>query len=177
MGKRVTAFTAMGALAAAWFARRARRRHRGTSERSEMSEAKQIARRVLDELFNEGRLESADELFAPGAVSHDPAQPEPTIGPEGVKQSVTGYRTAFPDVRCEIEDQVAEGGTVATRWTARGTHQGELMGIAPTGRQATVTGITIDRIEDGKIVESWTNWDTLGLLQQLGVVPAAAAPV
>ena len=77
-------------------------------------------------------------------------------------------------MRLTIEQQLAEGEYVTTRWSARGTHQGDLMGMAPTGKQATVTGITIDRIVDGRFVESWTNWDTLGLMQQLGVIPALA---
>ncbi len=133
--------------------------------------SKQIARRVIEEAFVGGRLDAVDELIAADAVSHDPAIPESVRGPEGVKQVIAGYRAAFPDLRIEIQDQIADGGSVATRWTARGTHQGDFMGLAPTGREATVTGITIDRIADGKIVESWSNWDTLGLLQQLGAIP------
>jgi steroid delta-isomerase-like uncharacterized protein len=140
-----------------------------------MSEAnKAIARRVIEELFSEGRLELADELIAADAVGHDPALPEPTRGPEGIKQAAAGYRGGFPDLRLGIEEQCAEGDLVCTRWTATGTNSGEFWGMAPTGKQATVTGITIDRIAGGKIVESWTNWDALGLLQQLGAVPAAA---
>jgi steroid delta-isomerase-like uncharacterized protein len=136
-------------------------------------ENKTIARRVIEELFNEGRLETADELIAAEAIGHDVALPEPIRGPEGVKQSAAGYRAAFPDLSLRIEDQCAEGELVCTRWTAVGTNTGEFWGLAPTGKQATVAGITIDRIAGGKIVESWTNWDALGLMQQLGVVPTA----
>jgi predicted ester cyclase len=96
------------------------------------------------------------------------------MGPEGVKQGARGYREAFPDLSMKVEEIVAENDLVAVRWTARGTHKNELFGIAPTGKEATVTGITIDRWAGGKIAESWTNWDTLGLLQQLGAVPAPA---
>jgi steroid delta-isomerase-like uncharacterized protein len=135
---------------------------------------KAISRRVVDELFNEGRLEAADEVVTGDFVGHDPASPEPIVGPEGLKRNADGYRTAFPDVRLTIDDQIAEGDRVVTRWTARGTHQAELFGIPATGRQSTVTGMTIDRIVDGRIAESWTNWDTLGLLQQLGALPALA---
>jgi steroid delta-isomerase-like uncharacterized protein len=139
-----------------------------------MSDAnKQIARRVIEELFSKGKLEVADELLAPEAVGHDPALPEPTRGPEGLKAAAAGYRGGFPDLTIRIETQIAEGDSVCTRWTAVGTNSGEFWGVPPTGKQATVTGITIDRIVDGRIVESWTNWDTLGLMQQLGVVPAA----
>jgi predicted ester cyclase len=79
--------------------------------------------------------------------------------------------TAFPDLHFTIEDQIAEGDKVVNRVTARGTHLGDFRGIPPTGKQVTVAGITIDRIAGGKLVESWTSWDFLGILQQLGVVP------
>jgi steroid delta-isomerase-like uncharacterized protein len=131
------------------------------------------SRRIIEEIFGAGNYELARELIAADAVGHDPAQPQPTTGPEGVIEGARGYRDAFPDLRLTVEQTIAEGDYVATRWTARGTHNGELFGIAPTGKEGTVTGMTIDRWKDGKVIESWTNWDTLGLLQQLGVVPAA----
>ena len=138
------------------------------------AENKGIARRFLEEAFNSGDLDVVDELVAPEFVNHDAALPEPATGVEATKASIKGYRDAFPDLRLTIEQQLAEGEFVTTRWSARGTHQGDLLGMAATGKQATVTGITIDRIVDGRFVESWTNWDTLGLMQQLGVVPALA---
>ena len=138
------------------------------------AENKAIARRLVEEAFNEGKLEVVDELAAPGIVSHDSALPEPLVGIDATKASISAYRGAFPDLRLTVEEQIAEGDLVVTRWTARGTHQGELMGMAPTGKEATVTGITIDRLENGRIAESRTNWDSLGLMQQLGAVPALA---
>jgi predicted ester cyclase len=81
------------------------------------------------------------------------------------------YRTAFPDLRISIDEQIVEGETVVTRWTATGTNEGELMGMAATGKQATTAGINIDRVAGGKLVEGWGLFDQLGLLQQLGVVP------
>ena len=135
---------------------------------------KQISRRILEELFSEGRMETADELIAPGATGHDPSLPAPTRGPDGVKQAAEGYRAGFPDLRIRIEDQSAEGDLVTTRWSAIGTNTGEFWGMPPSGKQVTVTGITIDRIIVGRVVESWTNWDALGMMQQLGVVPIAA---
>jgi steroid delta-isomerase-like uncharacterized protein len=135
---------------------------------------KRVSRQVLEEVFDRGRLDVADELFAPNFVGHDPALPAPTTGVEAFKELVTGYRTAFPDLHVTVDEQVAEGTRVVTRWTAVGTHKGDLWGMTPTGKQATVTGITIDHVENGRIVESWTNWDTLGMMQQLGVVPAMA---
>ena len=133
---------------------------------------KEIVRRLAVEPW-EGKLGVIDELVAPDYVGHDPAQPE-MHGPEGIKQFITGYLAGFPDGRITIDGQLAEGDMVATRWTGRGTHQGELMGIPPTGKQVTVSGITISRVKNGKVVEEWSNWDTLGMLQQLGVVPAMA---
>jgi steroid delta-isomerase-like uncharacterized protein len=133
---------------------------------------KALSRRLLEEAFNAGNIDVLDELVTTDVVNHDAALPEAMIGPEAAKASIRGYRTAFPDLRITIEEQIADDQGVATRWSAKGTHEGELMGMAPTGKQATVTGITIDRIVDGRIAESWTNWDTLGMLQQLGVVPA-----
>ena len=133
-------------------------------------ENKAIVRRNFEETWNKGNMAVADEIFTANYVGHDPAGPE-LRGPEGMKQQVGTYRTAFPNVQFSVEDQIAAGDMVATRWTARGTHQGDLMGIAPTGKQVTVTGITIERLANGKVEESWTNWDTMGMMQQLGVVP------
>lgn len=135
---------------------------------------KALTRRLVEEAFNEGRLDVTEELVASDFVGHDPSQPEEVRGPAGVKEVIAGYRAAFPDIQVTIEDQIAEGDLVVTRWRATGTHQGELMGMPATGKQATVTGITIDLIADGRIVESWDNWDTLGLMQQLGAIPALA---
>lgn len=133
------------------------------------------ARRFFGEVWGEGKLDLVDELFAPGYVGH-PSGPEETVrGPGGVKEFIGRLREGVPDLTMTLEDEVADGDKVVTRWTARGTHDGELMGIDPTGRTATVTGITILRFDDGgQIVEGWTNWDMLGMLQQLGVAPQPA---
>ncbi len=135
-------------------------------------ENKAAARRFFTDAFSEGKLEVLDEVVAADATAHDPANPQYTGGAESSKGLVSMYRSAFPDLRFEIEDQIAEGDMVATRWTSSGTHDGDLPDIPATGRRSTVSGITIDRFEGGKAVESWTNWDTLGMLQQLGVIPA-----
>jgi steroid delta-isomerase-like uncharacterized protein len=131
-----------------------------------------IARRFFDEVFSEGKLDLVDELFATDYVGHPSGAEEETQGPEGVKEYVAGLRGAVSDLTLTVQDQVAEGDKVVTRWTAHGTHDGELMGIAPTGRAAAVTGITIQRLQNDRVVEAWTNWDLIGLLQQLGVAPA-----
>ena len=113
-----------------------------------------------------------DELADPKIVVDDSSSETGGVDAQGVKGSIAWSHSAFPDLRVTIEDQVAEGGKVATRWTVRGTHQGEMMGAAPTGNQVTFTGTQTDYIWGGKMVESWSNWDTLGMLQQIGAVPA-----
>jgi len=133
---------------------------------------KAMDRRVYEEVWNGGNLAVIDELVAANYVDHDQEPTSALEGLEGLKQSVTMYRTAFPDVHFTIDDQIAEGDLLVTRWTARGTHQGPLMGIPPTGKQAMVTGISITRVASGKVVEGWTNFDALGLLQQLGAGPS-----
>ena len=135
-------------------------------------ENKALMRRLFDEVWNEGNLDLADELVAPDYVDHDPTMPEEVRGPEGFKQFVSSYRTAFSDGRVVVEDQVAEGDMVATRWRAMGTHDGDFFGIAaPTGRRVEFTGIEISRISGGKLAETWDSYDALGMMTQLGLVP------
>jgi len=136
------------------------------------AENKDIVRRLGEEPW-QGNLDVIDELADPRYVGHDPALPD-TEGPEGIKQFIKDFKSAYPDGNVTIDQQLAEGDLVSSRWTGRGTHKGELMGVAPTGKQVTVTGITISRLRGGKVVEEWTNWDTLGMLQQIGAVPAGA---
>jgi steroid delta-isomerase-like uncharacterized protein len=142
---------------------------------SEEANAK-AARRVLDEAFNQGRLEVLDEVCSPELIGHDPAEPEDLRGIQPQKERVRAYRTAMSDLECVVEDIFASGDKVCTRWTARGTNDGELMGMAPTGKRAEVTGISIDRFDDeGKIVETWDQWDNAGFMVQLGLAPEPAA--
>lgn len=135
-------------------------------------ENKALIQRFVEEAFNKGNLDVADEVYASTFISHDPTAPEGQGSPEGVKQFVSTYLSAFPDGHTTVEDSIAEGDKVAYRWTFRGTHQGELMGISPTGKQVEITGITINRLSGGKIEEQWNLFDQLGMLQQLGVAPA-----
>jgi steroid delta-isomerase-like uncharacterized protein len=129
------------------------------------------SRRAIEEGFNQGNLASVDEMFAESFRNHDPADGGEYVGRDGAKRQIQMYRAAFPDLHLTIEDSFESGEEVALRWTARGTHRGDLMGLAPTGVRTATSGITIDRYEDGKVVESWTNWDTLGLMRQLGAAP------
>jgi steroid delta-isomerase-like uncharacterized protein len=130
-----------------------------------------VRRYFFEEIWVKGNLDLIDELLTTDFVRHGPTATEGEVrGQEGFESLVSMYRNALPDLRVPIEDQIAEGDRVVTRWTARGTHQGELMGNAPTGNQATVTGILVDRISGGKIEEEWADYDTLHLMQQIGGV-------
>ena len=131
---------------------------------------KALARRVLEEMFNKGNLDVADELLAPDYVDHDPAMPEDVHGPEGFKQYVGAYRSAFSDLHVQIEDQIAEGDKVVTRWTGTGTHDGEFAGIAPTGNRLTLPGMEIVRISGGKLVKGWEGYDSMNMMRQLGAI-------
>jgi steroid delta-isomerase-like uncharacterized protein len=142
------------------------------------NENKATVRRVPDEVFNQGNLSVVDELLAPDYVLHDPGISGGQLrGPEAFKEQwVSMLRTAFPDLRIVIEDQVAEGDKVASRYTASGTHQGELRGFPPTNNQVEVTGTITSRFAEGKIVEEWNNFDSMGMMQQLGIVPPLVPP-
>ncbi len=132
---------------------------------------KAIVRRLFEELWNKGNLSVADQLFSLNYAHHDPSTPDFGRGPESERKRATLYRTAFPDLQLTIEDIIAEGETVMARWSCRGTHKGDLSGIAPTGKQFTISGVTIARLTNGKLAEGYVNWDALGLMQQLGVAP------
>ena len=132
---------------------------------------KALVAEFIDALFTSGELEAVDRYLAPGFVNHDPF---PGFAPdrEGMRQTAQAFRQAFPDWHAGQEAHIAEGDLVAERFTARGTHQGELLGAAPTGREVVLAGINIFRGEDGKVAERWGRTDDLGFLQQLGIVPA-----
>lgn len=139
-----------------------------------MSDAnRELGRRILRELWSQGRLEVADELYAPEYVDHVSRGPEDeeVRGPDGIKGAVTLFRSAFPDLEYTVEEVMAERDLVMTRFTARGTHRGPFLGAAPTGREIGYTGTDINRVVDGRVVESWVHYDALSLLQQLGLVP------
>ncbi|MDP9439212.1 MAG: ester cyclase [Actinomycetota bacterium] len=135
-------------------------------------ENKALVRRIFEEGWNAGNLGVFDEAIAPDYVLHDPSVPEDVVGIDGIKGFASAFLHAFPDLHFSIEDQVAEGDRVVTRWTSSATHQGELMGIAPTGNRTGVSGVTVGRISGGKLAEDWNNWDTLGLMRQIGAAPS-----
>jgi predicted ester cyclase len=136
-----------------------------------VSERNKAAARAEFEVWSTGELDRLDELVAPDVVHHDPYDPHAAEGLEGLKKTIRLNRRAFPDMRITVEDQLAEGDKVTTRWTATMTHEGELGDVAPTGRRATIGGITIERFEDGKVVEAWRSMDTLALLRGIGALP------
>jgi steroid delta-isomerase-like uncharacterized protein len=133
-------------------------------------ENKAIARRMVD-AWNRGDPDALDGVMAPDYLFHDPADPALPRGPEGAKQQLTAFRTAFPDLRMTIEAEVAEGDLVVVRLAGAGTHRGAFMGVPPTGRRVTLSSIEVMRVERGKIAEHWDELDALGLLQQLGAMP------
>lgn len=130
-----------------------------------------LVRRFIEEVFNGGRLSVAEEVLAPDYAHHDPATGERGSGIEGLEHMVGFYREAFPDFRVTLDDQIATEDRVVERWTGRGTHQGPLQGRPATGRTIAAQGISIHRIADGRIAETWTCFDTAGMLRQIGAVP------
>ena len=132
---------------------------------------KALVSRYFNAAWNQGNPSVIDDLFAATFHHHNPGVPNGGSR-EGFKQFNSVFRSAFPDLRISQDDVIAEGDQVVTRFTVHGTHQGELQGIPPTGKQMTITGIEIVRVSGGKIVEAWSEFDQLGMLQQLGVIPA-----
>lgn len=134
-------------------------------------ESKALVSRYL-EVFAQGNLDAIPEICAPDYVEHDPASAAEIRGHDAVRRDLEPYVNAFSDTEVAINDQVAEGDLVATRLTVRGTHVEDLRGIPPTGERIEVTGTVFHRVAGGRLAEGWWNWDTLGLLKQLGAIPA-----
>jgi predicted ester cyclase len=136
-------------------------------------ENKQKVRRFLEEGFGQGNLEVVDEVLDPDFVCYDPNSEAGEVrGADTIKQEIEWFRNAVPDLTYTVEDQVAEGEKVVSRYTASGTHQGEFFGVAPTGKRIEMSGIQIDRFdeESGKMVEEWPEYDLLGAMRQMGAV-------
>lgn len=133
---------------------------------------KRLVEAFIQELFSKGDLDAVDRYLAPGFVDHDPPFPGAPEGPEGLRQAAAMFRSAFPDWRSDVDQLVGEGDIVVERFTAAGTHRGELMGVPATGATIVLRGINVFRVERRRIVERWGRLDELGLLRQLGLVPA-----
>ncbi|MCZ4120567.1 ester cyclase [Streptomyces sp. H39-S7] len=125
--------------------------------------------RFFEEICNDGNMDAIEEIFAAGYHDHDPNNETDTMGTAALREEVAGYRAGF-DFRFTVDDQLAEGDCVSTRWTWAATHVGEFRGMPPTNRSAEMTGQTVFRFQDGMIMESWWNHDMLGLLTKLGVI-------
>ncbi len=139
-----------------------------------MSEQNKAAARRIFDAWNARDFDAFDEVIAPNSIDHDPQNPFGEVpGPEGFRRLAQMYVAAFSDQRFLVNEQIAEGDFVTTRWTGTGTNDGEMMGMPATGKSVVVAGMTISRFQDGKVVEGWASWDTLGMMQQLGVIPAA----
>src|SRR5215207_3321576 len=132
-------------------------------------ESKAVMRRFW-EVWEQGDIDCLDEVLAPDYVNHTLAAPNLPSGPEGVKEVVSMFRSGMPDLRVVIEDMIAEGDRVATRYALEGTHGGDLFGIAPTGRHLSIKSMTVERLSEGKIVEHWRVTDELDMMRQLGAI-------
>jgi len=140
-----------------------------TSEHQAMEANKRIVYRFIDECWNKGDLSSVHELVAANCRFHDPVFPHLPAGAENVQHHIEGCRRGFPDLKYTVDDTVAEHNEVVLHWTAFGTHKGTFLGIPPTNNKSYVTGTSIFRIEGQKIVEQWSNWNLMSLMEQLGV--------
>jgi len=135
---------------------------------------KEVTRRFSAEVWGEGNAALADELIAPDLVEHTPF-PAPMPGLEGHKQVLAMFRAAFPDLKVTVDEVLGEGDFTYLRWHGEGTHSGQLMQFAPTGKQVKITGMDVLKLENGKIKERWAEIDAFGLMQQLGVIPSAGS--
>jgi steroid delta-isomerase-like uncharacterized protein len=139
---------------------------------TQLSGTKQLVEDFIQALFTDGDLEAVDRYLDPAFVNHDPPFPGAPEGPEGMRQAAAMYRQALPDWHSEVDQLVAEDNIVVERFTASGTHHGDLMGVPGTGQTIVLRGINVFRVTGDKIVERWGQLDELGLLRQLGLAPA-----
>jgi steroid delta-isomerase-like uncharacterized protein len=136
---------------------------------NQTTDNRQIAQRFMDECWNQGNLEMVPELVSSGCTYHDPVFPSLTSGADNIRRHIESCKSGFPDLTFTIDDTIAERNEVVLHWTARGTHKAQFLGMAPTNRNATVSGTSIYRIDGGKIVEQWSDWNLMSLLDQLGI--------
>ena len=137
---------------------------------------KAIVQRLYEEVWNRRKLEVIKEIISPSHALQAPNLSGSSIGPEAYKRNVLAFLAGFPDLRWSIEDTIAEKDKVVACWTFSGTHKGDYLGIPATNKKVSVEGITIHNVAGGKIMDSYSNWDILGMMQQLGVVPPLGQP-
>jgi steroid delta-isomerase-like uncharacterized protein len=136
------------------------------------AENKAIIRRLYEEIWNKRKLELVSEIVSPSHALQAPNVSGSAVGPEAYKRQLMLFFAGYPDLHFSVEDTIAEEDKVVACWTFSGTHEGEYLGIPATNKKVSVEGITIHHIANGKIMDSYSNWDALGMMQQLGVVPA-----
>jgi steroid delta-isomerase-like uncharacterized protein len=140
-------------------------------------ENKTIAKSFMEDCWNRGDLGKLETVVAKDCRYHDPVFPSLTSGLDSLKKHISACRTGFPDLRFTVDDMIAERNEVVIHWTARGTHKGHFLGMSPTNRSAAVSGTDIYKIEGGRIVEQWSDWNLLSLLEQLGLAAVPKAEV
>ena len=133
---------------------------------------KQIVRRLMEECWNQGKVNVVSELLANNCRFHDEVFPHLTSGADNLRRHIESCRSGFPDLKFTIDDTIAERDEVVVHWTATGTHKGPFLGMQPTNKKANVSGTSIYRVENSKIVESWANWNLMSMMQQLGIAQA-----
>lgn len=140
------------------------------------AENKAIVRRLYEEIWNKRKLELINQIISPSHALQAPNVAGSAVGPEAYKLQTTLFLAGYPDLHWTVEDLIAEEDKVVACWTISGTHKGDFMGIPATNKKVSVDGMTIHHITNGKIMDSYSNWDALGMMQQLGVVPAPGQP-
>lgn len=143
------------------------------SQSKSPADNKQIIQRFMEDCWNHGNVKAIPELVAENCRFHDPVFPNLTSGLQNLKSHIESCRRAFPDLHFKIDDTIGERNEVVIQWTSNGTHKGDFLGMQPTNRKANVSGTSIYRLENGKIVEQWAHWNLMTLMEQLGVAPPA----
>src|SRR5258708_3849623 len=146
-----------------------------SAQNMQPNDNRQIVQRFLDECWSRGNLDTVSELITDNCRYHDPVFPSLTSGAENIKNHIQTCRGGFPDLMFTIDDTIAERDEVVIHWTGTGTHRGQFLGMPPTNKTASVTGTSINRIEDSKIAEMWSNWNLMSLMEQLGIAMAPQA--
>lgn len=134
-----------------------------------LDQNKQIARRLYEECWSQGKLDVVDQLVAADCRMHDPVFPSLSPGLESFRNHIKTCRSAFPDLQFTINDVIAEKDEVVVHWTGKGTQRGQFLGLQPTNKTASVSGTSIMRIRSGKVTETWADWNLMTLLENLGI--------
>jgi steroid delta-isomerase-like uncharacterized protein len=146
-----------------------------SAQNTQPTDNKQIVQRFMDECWNRGNLNAVSELVADNCRHHDPVFPSLTSGAENIKHHIQNCRSGFPDLMFTTDDTIAERNEVVLHWTGTGTHKGQFLGMPATNKKATVTGMSIYRLEGSKIAEIWSNWNLMSMMEQLGITAAQQA--